>query len=192
MAITGAGDGRWLEDPPQGVDNSLFCGAGISATHSLRSSGSIRGTASRVVDYPGGTDMNMRRDHTADLALRSEPNSAGSLLLLGPHESRAPTVVLSPAKRAALRACLNGGILERRCGVWTSPSASACDRPVSGITVADLGRDGLLILTILRGSASATLTTRGTWFARTVVSEDGPMGAPLASASAGEGRSVHT
>jgi hypothetical protein len=136
--------------------------------------------------------MTMLNDHTTDLALRSEPNSAGSSLL-GLDETRAPTAILSPAKRAALRACLNGGILERRRGVWISPSAGACDKPVSGITVADLGRDGLLTsLSTLRGSASATLTIRGSWFARTVVSEDDRTGAPLALTSAATGRSTHT
>jgi hypothetical protein len=88
------------------------------------------------------------------------------------------TIILSPAKRAALTACLNGGILHKRCGGWTAPSASACDKPISGVTVADLGRDGMLTLSMLHGSASARLTTRGNWFARTAVTEMAERAAP--------------
>jgi hypothetical protein len=66
---------------------------------------------------------------------------------------------------------LNGGILQKLRGVWTAPSASARDKPISGVTVADLGRDGMLTLSLLQGNASARLTARGNWFARTVVTE---------------------
>jgi len=115
--------------------------------------------------------MTMLNDRPADHAFTSAPNSAGNLLLLGPGEPRAPTAILSPAKRAALCACLEGGILVRQVGVWTSPSAGPVYRPISGVTVADLGRDGMLALNILRGSASAKLTGRGSWFARTILTE---------------------
>jgi hypothetical protein len=106
----------------------------------------------------GGTDMPKRIDHT------SSP-----FLLPASDEGRAPTAILSSAKRAALIACLNGGSLHKRCGVWTVPNAS--DNPISGATVADLGRDGMLTLSVLRGGASARLTARGNWFARTVATE---------------------
>ncbi len=117
-------------------------------------------------------------DHTGELAALSELNSAVPLLLLASDESRAPTAILSSAKRAALIACLNGGSLHKRCGVWTAPSASVGDKPISGVTVADLGRDGMLTLSILRESAHARLTTRGDWFARTVVTELAERAAP--------------
>jgi hypothetical protein len=117
------------------------------------------------------TDMTVLQDHTGELASRSELISAAPLLLLAPHKPRAPTVILSPAKRAALTACLNGGVLHKRAGIWTAPSAAASDKPIFGVTVADLGRDGMLTLSTLYGSASARLTTRGNWFARTVVTE---------------------
>jgi hypothetical protein len=65
-----------------------------------------------------------------------------------------------------------------RSGVWTALLASARDKPISGVTVADIGRDGLLTLSMLRGSASARLTTRGSWFARTVVTETAEQAAP--------------
>jgi len=80
--------------------------------------------------------------------------------------------MLSPAKRAALLACLNGGgVLQKRGGVWIAPSGIACDKPVSGGTVADLGRDGMLTLTVLHQNASAQLTERGSWFARTAATQ---------------------
>ena len=56
-------------------------------------------------------------------------------------------------------------------GAWAASSASARDKPIFGITVADLGRDGMLTLCRLAGTASARLTTRGSWFARTAVTE---------------------
>jgi hypothetical protein len=92
--------------------------------------------------------------------------------LLAPNEPRAPTTILSPAKKAALLACLKGsGGLRKQRGVWASESADSCDKPVSGNTVADLSRDGMLTLTVLGRSASARLTIRGSWFARTAATE---------------------
>jgi hypothetical protein len=105
--------------------------------------------------------MTMRQDHAGEPASRRELNPVIPLLLISPDEPRAPTAILSPTKRAALTACLNGGILHKRCGVWIAPSATACDKPIAGVTVADLGRDGLLTVSVLDGSASARLTTRG-------------------------------
>ena len=106
--------------------------------------------------------MTMVQDHTGEPASRRE---------LARDEPHAPTAILSSAKRAALIACLNGGNLHKRCGVWTALSASVGDKPISGGTVADLGRDGMLTLSVLHGSASAHLTARGSWFARTAVAE---------------------
>src|SRR5438552_11190133 len=116
--------------------------------------------------------MTVLQDHAGELAFRGEPNSAAPLLFLAPDEPRAPTDRLSPTKRAALIACLNGGgSLHKRSGAWAASSASACDKPISGITVADLGRDGMLTRSMLDGTASAVLTARGSWFARTAVTE---------------------
>jgi hypothetical protein len=122
--------------------------------------------------------MTMLHDQTRELAFRSESNAAAHLPLLAPDELRAPTASLSPAKRAALVACFNGGSLHKRDGAWRASSASPDDKPVSGVTVADLGRDGMLMLSILHGSASARLTTRGSWFARTAVTEMAERDAP--------------
>ena len=64
-----------------------------------------------------------------------------------------------------------GGTLHKRYGVWVSEAAGTDDKPVSGMTVADLSRDGMLTITMLGKSASAQLTTRGSWFARTAAAE---------------------
>jgi hypothetical protein len=67
---------------------------------------------------------------------------------LAPNEPKAPISILTPAKRAALIACLNSGTLEKQRGVWAAPYPGPCDKRISGITVADLGRDGMLSLTM--------------------------------------------
>ena len=116
--------------------------------------------------------MTTLQDHAEELASQGDPNSAAPVLLLTPDDARAPIDLLSPTKRAALIACLNGGgSLHKRWGAWAAPSPSACDKPISGVTVADLGRDGMLTRSTLDGNASARLTTRGNWFARTAVTE---------------------
>ena len=90
---------------------------------------------------------------------------------LTPNEPRAPISILSPAKRAALIACLiGGGTLHKQRGVWTPASDGPFDKHIAGITVADLSRDGMLTITMLSKHASAHLTTRGSWFARTAAS----------------------
>jgi hypothetical protein len=91
---------------------------------------------------------------------------------LAPHEPRAPTANLSPTKRAALIACVKGdGTLHKRMGVWKSPAAQGSERPVFGVTVADLARDGMVTVTVAGKHAVASLTPRGNWFARTAATE---------------------
>ena len=69
--------------------------------------------------------------------------------LLAPHEARAPTANLSPTKLAALLACVKGdGTLHKCMGVWKSPAAQAGGRPIFGVTVADLARDGMVTVTV--------------------------------------------
>jgi hypothetical protein len=92
------------------------------------------------------------------------PADAVSGALLQPHEPHAPIVALSAAKRKALLACLQAqGALHKCYGAWTGTA----DTRISGNTVADLAREGLLTITMIDGHASARLTERGTWFART-------------------------
>jgi hypothetical protein len=115
--------------------------------------------------------MTLLPDYVETLASISEPSCAAPVSLLASDERRAPIGTLSLAKRAALLACLNGGSLHRRCGVWSAPSSDVCDKPICGVTVADLGRDGMLTLSTLDGKAMARLTERGSWFARTAATE---------------------
>ena len=105
--------------------------------------------------------------------MADEPReNRATAMLHASNEQPAPTAILSPAKRTALIACLKGGgTLHKRHGAWGSEAAGADDKPVSGMTVADLSRDGMLTITTLGKSASAQLTTRGSWFARTAAAE---------------------
>ncbi len=71
------------------------------------------------------------------------------------NKSRAPVVVRSPTKRTAVIECFNNNGLHKRNGYW-------CGAPegkyISGVTVADLARDGMFsVITNLR-SRSARLT----------------------------------
>ena len=92
--------------------------------------------------------------------------------VLVPHEAHAPTANLSPTKRAALLACVKGdGTLHKRMGVWKSPAAQSGERPIYGVTVADLARDGMVTVTVTGKYAIAALTPRGSWFARTAAAE---------------------
>ena len=57
--------------------------------------------------------------------------------------------MLTRAKRAALVTCLHGGgTLYKQRGVWVPSPIDASEQRISGITVADLGRDGMLALRI--------------------------------------------
>jgi hypothetical protein len=87
-------------------------------------------------------------------------------LPLAPVEPRAMIAILSTAKRNALIACINAGGLHKKDGAW---HGAADAKPVSGVTVADLARDGMLTLTTDHRLGSARLTERGNWFARTLL-----------------------
>ena len=63
--------------------------------------------------------------HTGERASWSEPSSAA---LLASYEPRAPTAILSSAKRAALIACLNGGGLHKQCGPMSATNPSPASR----------------------------------------------------------------
>ena len=88
------------------------------------------------------------------------------LLPLAPSEPRALVAILSAAKRNALVACFNGSGLHKKDGAWHGLPDG---KPVSGVTVADLARDGMLTLTTDHRLGSARLTERGNWFARTLL-----------------------
>ena len=113
-------------------------------------------------------ETTMLPEKSGATASGGKPISPPESYTLAPNEPRAPISILTPAKRIALVACLNGGgTLHRRQGIWMPLSAGPCDKGIAGITVADLSRDGMLSLTTLGRRASAQLTARGSWFART-------------------------
>ena len=62
---------------------------------------------------------------------------------------------LSAAKQNALLTCLTNNGLQKRTGKWGAATGAL----ISGTTIADLGRDGLLAINSKRNSAS--LTHRG-------------------------------
>jgi len=107
-----------------------------------------------------------------------EASSSHSMPAPQADERPAPIAVLSPAKRAALIAFLHSdGTLHKSRGVWTAQPARASNPRIYGTTIADLARDGLLTVNVVGKSASARLTPRGAWFARTLATQmhaDGP------------------
>ena len=87
------------------------------------------------------------------------------------NEPRAPIVLLSLAKRTALIECFNNNGLHKRMG-W---SATPEGKHISGVTVADLSRDGMFAVITNRQYGSAGLTERGQWFARTLIEAAGEL-----------------
>lgn len=80
-------------------------------------------------------------------------------------EPPAPITILSSAQTRALIACHFAGMLTRQRGKWIGRST---DCPIAGVTVADLARDGFMILWKGKRMGNARLTQRGKWFARTL------------------------
>src|SRR5580692_995605 len=102
-----------------------------------------------------------------DMAILQDADLEPELLLpLAPSEPRALVAILSAAKRNALVTCFNGSGLHKKEGAWHGLPDG---KPVSGVTVADLARDGMLTLTTDHRLGSARLTERGNWFARTLL-----------------------
>jgi hypothetical protein len=121
------------------------------------------------VDRQREIDMTTLQDASVRSASPRSPEvESASLLPLAPNEPRAQIAILSTAKRNALLACFNAGGLHKKDGAWHGTPGG---KPVSGVTVADLTRDGMLTLTTGHGLASARLTERGSWFARTLLRE---------------------
>ena len=73
---------------------------------------------------------------------------------------------LSVASRTALTECFNHGGLQKYKGCWYG---SLDGMPLSGNTVASLGRDGLLVIMKDKQAGSASLTERGERVARMLV-----------------------
>ena len=110
--------------------------------------------------------MTTLQDTAVGPASQNELISPTRLLLLAPSEPLAPIAILSPAKRNALLACFNAGRLHKKDGAWHGLPGG---KPVSGMTTADLARDGMLTVTTNHRFGSARLTERGNWFARTLL-----------------------
>jgi hypothetical protein len=111
-----------------------------------------------------GKHMVMNAETLAPHSTRPSP----AVPALDANEPRAPIAVLTPAQRKALLVCLDAGTIRRHAGAWIPATCSASEPRISGITVADLARDGLLTIEASGKSRSARLTMRGSWFARTV------------------------
>jgi hypothetical protein len=82
------------------------------------------------------------------------------------NKRRAPVAVLSPTKRTAVIECFNNNGLHKRRGYWWGTPEG---KHISGVTVADLARDGIFSVVINLRHGSARLTERGQWFARTLI-----------------------
>jgi hypothetical protein len=96
----------------------------------------------------------------------SGPPPAAPLRLLTPGEPLAQIAILSLARRNALVACFNAGGLHKKDGAWHGLLGGVAQ---SGVTIADLARDGMLTVTKNHRLGSAQLTERGNWFARTLL-----------------------
>jgi hypothetical protein len=81
-------------------------------------------------------------------------------------ELRAPVAVLSPTKRTAMIECFNNDGLHKDHGHWCGGPEG---KHISGVTVADLARDGMFSVIKNLQNSSARLTERGQWFARTLI-----------------------
>jgi hypothetical protein len=87
-------------------------------------------------------------------------------------EKPAPIGVLSAIKCVALVACFqSGGTLYKRFGIWSESPTEMAHQRISGNTVADLSREGLLTISTIGKHAIARLTPRGEWFARTAATK---------------------
>src|SRR5260370_14592823 len=95
------------------------------------------------------TDMTILQDAEVETA---------PLLPLAPGEPRALIAILSSAKRNALVACFNANGLQKKDGAW---HGSPDGKPVSGVTVADLARDGMLTVTTEYRLCSAPVLALG-------------------------------
>ena len=109
--------------------------------------------------------MTILQDHAGEAGGRNDPTSTVPSPRL-PREPRALVAILSAAKRSALIACFNAGALMKKNGAW---HGLPDDKPTSGVTIADLARDGMLTLRTDSRVVSARLTDQGNWFARTLL-----------------------
>jgi hypothetical protein len=103
----------------------------------------------------------------------SEESAHSVAVQRSPGQAPAPVAILSAAKRQALLTCFNPGGLRKKAGAWHGTENA---KPISGVTVADLARDGMLTLITEDRTCSAQLTERGIWFAQTLLDGGAPQG----------------
>ena len=108
----------------------------------------------------------MREDDVGGSVSRRGPITRA--LPQAPIERQGSIAILTPAKRSALIACFRAGELHKENGAWHGPSTGA---PLSGITIANLARDGLLTVTTNRRLRSAHLTVHGNKVALTLLDD---------------------
>ena len=113
--------------------------------------------------------MTILRDIAGESNGGNEPTSTLPSPRL-PREPRAPVAILSAARRSALIACFNAGGLTKKNGAW---HGLPDNKPTSGVTIADLARDGMLTLSTNSRVVSARLTEQGNWFACTLLYDAG-------------------
>ena len=82
------------------------------------------------------------------------------------NKRRVSVALLSPTKRTAVIECFNNNGLHKRRGYWWGTPEG---KHISGVTVADLARDGIFSVIINLRHGSARLTERGQWFAQTLI-----------------------
>ena len=162
----------------------ISCGLGGAGLGAIGAASTLR----MRVRTPAFRASNKRRStsqqYTDDLLIRGtrqmrEPGlqrhgnyeaTVTSALTLTPlviaNKRRAPVAVLSPTKRTAVIECFNNNGLHKGRGYWWGTPEG---KHISGVTVADLARDGIFSVFINLRHGSARLTERGQWFARTLI-----------------------
>jgi hypothetical protein len=82
------------------------------------------------------------------------------------NKRRAPVAILSPTKCTAIIECFSNNGLHKHNGYWCGTPEG---KHISGVTVADLARDGVFSVERNLPRGSALLTERGQWFARSLI-----------------------
>src|SRR5271170_4597176 len=105
----------------------------------------------------------VQRDGNKGAASTSNPSLPPVVMA---NKRHAPVAMLSPTKRAAIIECFSNNGLHKRNGYWCGTPEG---KHISGVTVADLARDGMFSVERNLPQGSALLTERGQWFARTLI-----------------------
>jgi len=104
--------------------------------------------------------------HASSQDNRGSPRSK----TLGLNDPQVAILSLSPMKRAVLVACVEAdGALYKRYGAWSTHATGPLGTKISGNTVADLIRDGMLIRDVIGKDVTARLTPQGERIARSTL-----------------------